>query len=116
MKTGRMETLRRALACYIEDCASGDEDEINAVEEAWGALTGGVITVHKKYTVWVCQEDGRGTHHVSSHKARTPLGAAAMAIEETARDWELKPPSQLQVLGIVEGDVHIVEWNDEIFC
>ena len=66
----------------------------------------------KKYVVWVTHADGRGTAHVSSHRARSPENAARQALSETHYDWNLWPRSDLRVLGIAEGEVNLIEWND----
>lgn len=65
----------------------------------------------KTWTVWVRDANGEGTTHISAHKAETIEAAVALAVEETAGDWQ-QPKEALEVLGIAEGDVKIVEWND----
>lgn len=65
----------------------------------------------KTWTIWVKQSNGEGTTHVSAHRAATLAEATAAAIEETATDWQADI-EDLEVLGIAEGDVEIVEWND----
>lgn len=77
----------------------------------------------RTWTFWVCQADGSGTHHVSAHSAPTYEAARDAALKETAADWGYDPdselgrdvyaPENLHVLGAVEGDVSIVEWNDD---
>jgi hypothetical protein len=67
----------------------------------------------EKYTVWVTQNDGRGTCHVSSHDAIHAEDAAAQALNETSDDWGGWALENLRVLGIAKGDVEILEWNDE---
>lgn len=67
----------------------------------------------KTYVVWVTQPDGRGTAHVSSHRARSPEGAVKQALTETYQDWEgYCSKRELRVLGIAEGEVKLIEWND----
>lgn len=68
----------------------------------------------KTYTVWVIKCNGRGTCHVSSHRARSPEGAAKQALAETCYDWGMPAAGQavLHVLGIAEGEVNLIEWND----
>jgi hypothetical protein len=67
----------------------------------------------RTYTVWVRQANHDGTTHVSSHNARSPAGAARQALSETRSDWggEYKI-NELYVLGIAEGNVSLIEWND----
>ncbi len=74
----------------------------------------GVPENAQKFTVWVVQVNGRGTHHVSSHEAVTPAEAGLMALEETRADWEY-PEDKLHVLGICKGVVEIVEWDESVF-
>lgn len=67
-----------------------------------------------KYTVWICEADGSGTTHVSSHDAKDPQDAAEQAIAETLTDWDWtdEQEEELHVLGIAKGDIELIEWND----
>jgi hypothetical protein len=69
------------------------------------------------YTVWICPSNGHGTTHVSAHDATNEHEAANAALDETLADWELPNAAvtTLHVLGIAEGDVKLVQWNDEIY-
>ena len=62
------------------------------------------------YTVWVVSASGEGTHHVSHHEAILSE-AKREALIETAHDWECAV-EDLEVLGVVEGNVNIIEWNE----
>lgn len=72
------------------------------------------------FTIWVAdQDDAGGTAHVSWHPG-TKEEAAAAALAETAADWdryqegdeETPDTTGLAVLGIVRGNVEVIEWND----
>lgn len=65
----------------------------------------------KTYTIFCQEHDGKGTTHVSSHEAETADDAAALGVEETADDWGYDE-DEIRVLGIIEGDVNIIKWND----
>lgn len=66
----------------------------------------------RKWTVFVQQSNGAGTVHIASYEAKSVGGARKQALEETARDWGHNDLTRLRTLGIAEGDVKIVEWND----
>lgn len=64
------------------------------------------------YTVFVRQDDGRGTTHVSAHEAASPGDAEQLALAETAADWG-SSVDNLVVLGVIAGDVELVSWDGE---
>ena len=66
------------------------------------------------FTVWVQQANGCGTHHVSCHRVRGGIEAAKRAaIRDTLADWgEHYEASDLRVLGVCQGDVAVLEWNE----
>jgi hypothetical protein len=64
-----------------------------------------------KYTVWICESNGSGTTHVSSHSAMDPEQAKRRAIAETMADWDY-PEIEVHVLGVAKGDIELIEWND----
>lgn len=65
------------------------------------------------YTIWIAQEDRRGTMFVTSQKGRTPQSAANKALRECSAEWGAGyPVSALTVVGIAKGDVELIEWND----
>lgn len=64
------------------------------------------------FTVWVVQDNNRGTHHVSYHEG-TEEEAKAAAIAETVDDWgDSYSAKNLHVLGVVQGEVVLAEWNE----
>jgi len=65
------------------------------------------------YTVWVWAGSyAQGTHHVSYHTGTLEQVKAA-AIEEAIGDWDYEDHKEsLCVLGVVEGDVTLVEWDE----
>jgi hypothetical protein len=69
----------------------------------------------KPYTIWVWAPfiEERGTHYVTRIEASSPKEASAVAIEECHEEWgECYDTDDLRVLGIAEGDVTIIEWNE----
>lgn len=67
------------------------------------------------YTVWIRDANGEGTTHISAHEAATAGEAEALALAETADDWNYDPARadvMLCVIGVAEGDVKIVHWED----
>lgn len=77
----------------------------------------------KTYTIWVCESNGTGSHHVSAHAAESVEAAKELALTQTEEDWNCNEPEEepsypradLHVLGVVEGDVTLTEWNDEVY-
>jgi hypothetical protein len=67
------------------------------------------------YTVWISALDSAGnvagTHHVSYHIG-TVEEARAAAINETQSDWCFGDDEDLHVIGIVKGDIEVIEWDD----
>jgi hypothetical protein len=69
-----------------------------------------------KFTVWITQSSGFGTHFVTCVDAGCARVAKMLAIEECLENWgENFTEEDLHVLGVVAGDVTIVEWNDSIY-
>lgn len=64
------------------------------------------------YTVFVQQSDGTGTIHISSHEARNTEDARKKAIAEVMEDWGEDDANALHILGVAEGDINILEWED----
>lgn len=64
------------------------------------------------YTVFIQQSDGVGTIHITSHRAASVSDARKQAIEETMSDWGEDDENALHVLGVAEGDLNILEWED----
>lgn len=71
----------------------------------------------KRYSVFVREADYTGTTHVSSHDAESIEAAKAAAIAEVLKDWnDAAEPyyteEDLVVIGVIAGDVEILEWDD----
>ena len=64
------------------------------------------------FTVWICDETGKGTTHISSHAAADTKTATYLALLDCAAAWGHDDTDTLHVLGIAKGDVTIIEWND----
>lgn len=67
-----------------------------------------------KYTVF-CQETGKGgTIWISEVEAETLNQAIEIGREQCAADWDWGDrPHDVHVLGVAEGVVHIVMWEDQ---
>jgi hypothetical protein len=64
-----------------------------------------------KFTVWVADKHGHGTHFVQAFIAATADEAKAAAIKEACDHWD-REPDDVEILGVVEGDVNVIEWNE----
>ena len=67
-----------------------------------------------EFTVWVQQDDGRGTTHIASYEAKDETDAADQALNQVCADWGRPPEARatLHVLGIARGKIALLEWND----
>lgn len=63
------------------------------------------------YTAFCQQANGKGTIWVNNIDANTLEEAIDLAIQECALDWEYLV-TQVHCLGIAEGDVNILHWED----
>jgi hypothetical protein len=69
------------------------------------------------YTVFCCQADAQGTTHIDSVEAPDLTSAIQAGREQCLRDWTAGPTGTLTLedihcLGIAEGDVTILHWED----
>ena len=69
----------------------------------------------KTFTVLVQHISRRGTKHVSAHEAESLEDAKQQALEETCADWGQPPAyvTMLRVQGVLEGDVQVLEFDDD---
>jgi hypothetical protein len=68
--------------------------------------------VLKTYTAF-CQERGNsGTIWISSVEAENLDDAIELAAENCAYDWSY-PVDEVHVLGVAQGDVSILHWEDQ---
>lgn len=66
----------------------------------------------KPYTVF-CQDcNGNGTTWIGSVRAHDADHAAIVGRKECAEEWGRQDISSVHVLGVAEGDVRIVFWED----
>lgn len=63
------------------------------------------------YTVFVRQSNVKGTTFVDEYKAENIADAKQQALADAAK-WQRIDESELQVLGVAEGTVNLVEWMD----
>ena len=68
------------------------------------------------FTVFIREADGTGTTFITSVEAETIEEAKEQALDECAESWgsgdEPWDRDDLHVLGVAEGDVEILEWDD----
>lgn len=64
-----------------------------------------------RFTVWVADKHGYGTHFVQAFIAATVDEAKAAAIKECCACWN-REPDEVEILGVAEGDVNVIEWNE----
>jgi hypothetical protein len=67
--------------------------------------------MHRTYTVFVQEASGRGTTYITAVYARSVDGAKDLALAECAENWHWDV-DDLRILGVAEGSVAIVEWED----
>jgi hypothetical protein len=65
----------------------------------------------KQFTAFCQESNGMGTIWIESITARSLSSAIKKARKECAAAWEY-PQSNVHVLGIAEGDVTILHWED----
>ena len=65
------------------------------------------------YTILVRDAlDRHSTTHISTQHTDGIESAKNMALEECADDWGRDSTEGLMVLGVLAGDVEVIEWND----
>lgn len=65
----------------------------------------------KTFTVFCREITGEGTIWISSVEAESVDDAKEIGREECAGDW-CYDPEDVHVLGVAEGDVNIIYWDD----
>lgn len=63
------------------------------------------------FTVWCRQANDTGTTWIQSVEARDAEHAAKVGLRQCSLDWGM-PEEPISVIGVAEGNVKIVEWND----
>jgi hypothetical protein len=53
------------------------------------------------------------TTYITSVSGSSEADCRARALAECASSWDT-PASSLEILGVAQGDVDILEWNDEV--
>lgn len=66
------------------------------------------------FTVFVQEADGSGTTHVSAHQCHDVQQAMRAGLADTSNAWGEHdyPEDKLRILGVVEGNVSVLEWSD----
>lgn len=71
----------------------------------------------QKFTVFIREADGTGTTFITSVEAETIEAAKDQALDECCEAWGSNGDpwdrNNLHILGIAEGDIHIIEWDDQ---
>lgn len=95
---------RRAAGCRVGPVA----EEVAAVlEQCRAEILGGPA-----FTVFCREKSGEGTIYISSTHAATAAEAAAEVLVACAEAWSMEA-EEIDVIGIIEGDVNVLEWSDE---
>jgi hypothetical protein len=72
----------------------------------------------KTFTVFIREADGTGTTFITSVEAETIEDAKEQALDECSESWgssgENWDRDDLHVLGVAEGDIRILEWDDQV--
>ena len=68
----------------------------------------------KTFTVLVREANGTGITYITSVSARTVESAKKKALKECSSEWGARdyPVKDLMVLGVIAGNVEILEWDD----
>lgn len=69
-------------------------------------------TSQKTFTIFCRQANGKGTTNIFAVQADDLESATQSGIEQCAEDWACDE-SSIHILGVAEGDVTILEWNDQ---
>ena len=64
-----------------------------------------------KFTAFCQEESGQGTIWIEAVEAEDLESAIKVAQQECAEAWEYDP-DDVHVLGVAEGDVKILHWED----
>ena len=67
-----------------------------------------------KYTVFVVEDDRYSTTYITAVEATDVEEAKAQGLGECAVDWGRESTEGLMVLGVLAGDVEVIEWDDEV--
>jgi hypothetical protein len=70
-----------------------------------------LVPAANQYTVFVQQDDGRGTTNISVYEAANCEEAEKLALIQAAADWN-SSPDKLRTLGNIKGDVEVLKWED----
>lgn len=64
------------------------------------------------FTAFCRQANNCGTTWISTVEAESPDEAATVAVEKCATGWD-HDPEDVSCIGIAEGDVNILMWDDQ---
>lgn len=103
-----LKTIQRAL----DEAKPLPPGVVDATRSAYASKTAAVV--HRTFTVWVMHTSRTGTTYVTDVQAPDVASAKQCAITECALNWGGEyPESDLFVLGVAEGPVSLLEWDDD---
>ena len=97
------------IKTVLDSCSilRNPDDALQELEAAIAAAS----SAKSVFTVWVQHSNGFGTTWIGAVKADTPAAARTAAIHQCAAAWGRANPENLQVIGIAEGNVAILDWH-----
>lgn len=64
------------------------------------------------FTVFCRASDDRGTTYITCVEAADIESGKQLALEECALNWGQTNTDDIRILGVAEGDVNILDWDD----
>lgn len=64
------------------------------------------------FTVFIRQSNNQGTTYITSSDATNIEDAKTDALAQCMEDWDVEDEDHIVVIGVAEGDVKILEWDD----
>jgi hypothetical protein len=64
------------------------------------------------FTIFCREATGKGTTYVDSAEGATWQEAARTVLDRCATDWDMDS-DEINVIGVTEGEVNIIAWDDE---
>lgn len=105
--TKKLADALRAFMAKHGDVNCVDDEHCNA-----RAALAELDTQQEGFTIFLREDDGTGTTHVTHQETATVEEAITAAKAECCEAWGYDPDAPLHVLGVAAGDVTIVDWDD----
>ncbi len=109
--TDETEAATWGIEPYIQENDDAVETLANLIRQA-RELTSPAVEELPTFTIFCQQSDGRGTIHIASLEAADLESAIAAGITTCAEDWDEENPANIHCLGVAQGDVEILHWED----